>query len=344
AFCMPVGQELGALLQQPELGPGQKQQVALLLDRLGVFLRYVHIEGNEPAELLTARIINDSWPLVAVALQRLAADPLVSEGVAKFVRVLVEFYAGVLRPVAAQVVDAVVQAFQQTGLSAYLWLARRILAASASLAAEESDALQLVAAMVGRLSEAALALFRQTPFSDVPETCEDYFRLVERALETAPGYVISLPSFEFIFQAAVAALDVNHLHAQLAVIRAWIQLLGPTKRHIRMAHDKRAPLPQLAGPAASSAPPSPRRQQRRPAGPDAYPVQQVLDLCVKHGFDLTLKLMRGMMQQLDRETVAEAADVFASLAAIVSDGPAAVRAQFDSPPAPTMYEWAQAVL
>ncbi|KAJ2682992.1 Nuclear import receptor, partial [Coemansia spiralis] len=264
--------------------------------------------------------------------------------VAKFVRVLVEFYASVLRPVAAQVVDAVVQAFRQTGFSVYLWLARRILAVSGSLAAEESDALQLVAGMVGQLSEAVLALFQQTSFSDAPEICEDYFRLVERAVETAPGYVINLPSFEFIFQAAVAALDVNHFHAQLAVIRAWHQILGPTKRHIRMAHDKRSPLPQLTSPVASSAPPSPRRQLRRPSGPDAYPVQQIVDLCAKHGFDLAVKLMRGMMQQLDRETVSEAADVYASLAAIVSDGPAAVRAQFDSPPAPTMYEWTQAVL
>ncbi|KAJ1731018.1 Nuclear import receptor [Coemansia biformis] len=344
AFCMPIGQELGALLQQRDLADGHKKQVALLLDRFGVFLRYVHIEGNEPAELLTARIINDSWPLVSAALQRLAADALVSEGVSKFVRVLVEFYAGVLRPIVAQVIDAVVQAFQQTGLSVYLWVARRILSVSGSLASEESVALQLVAGMVERLSEAALALFQQTRFSDIPETCEDYFRLVERAVETAPGYVINLPSFGFIFQAAAAALEVNHFHAQMAVIRAWQQMLGPTKRHIRMAHDQRSPLQQLAGPAASSAPPSPRRQQRRAGGPDAYPVHRIVELCAEHGFSLTVKLMHGMMQHFGREAVAEAADVFASLAAIVSDGPAAVQAQFDSPPAATMYEWVQAVL
>ncbi|KAJ2776621.1 Nuclear import receptor [Coemansia javaensis] len=350
SFCMPVGQELGALLQLPELGDAQKQKIALLLHRLCEFLRYVSVEDNEPAEQLLARLVAESWTLVGAALQRLAADPLVSEGAVRFVRVLVDFYVAVLRPMAPQVVEAVVQAFRQTGLGAYLWAARRIVAVAHGLAANEAASLQLVAGMVEQLSESALALFQRTPFSDVPDTTEDYFRLLERAVEAAPGYVVSLPSFGVIFQAAVAALEVNQFRAQMAVVRAWQQLLGPAKRHIVMARDRRAPL-QLAAadaaaqpPLSASAPPSPRRPVRRSAAPDAYPVEQVVRLCADHGFDLAAKLVHGLMQRFDREVVSEAADVFASLAAIASDGPAVAAAQFDRPPAPTMYEWMQALL
>ncbi|KAJ2345445.1 Nuclear import receptor, partial [Coemansia sp. RSA 2618] len=147
AFCMPVGRELGALLQQPALDANAGRSVALLLDRLGAFLRYVHVAENEPAAELTARIVGESWPLAQLALQRAPGDAHVSESAAKFVRVLVEFYAGVLRSAAPQIVDAVVQAFQQSGLDVYLWLARRIVGAGPALAADESAALQLASAM-----------------------------------------------------------------------------------------------------------------------------------------------------------------------------------------------------
>ncbi|KAJ2160910.1 Nuclear import receptor [Coemansia sp. RSA 552] len=353
SFCMPVGQELGVLLQRQALGDADKRQISLLLDRLGVFLRYVQVEGNEPAEQLTARIINEAWPLVNAALQRLAADALVSESVGKFIRILVEYYAGVLRPVIVQVVDAVAQAFQQTGLSVYLWLGRRILNVSGGLTAEESDSLQLVTGMVERLSEATLSQFQSVAFSEIPELTEDYFRLVERAVEVAPGYIVTMPSFGVIFQAAIAALEVNHFHAQMSVLLAWAQILGPTKRHIRLALDRRSPLhlpmPSSSGGNSnppSSAPPSPRRQPPARHGPsqDTYPIGPIVNLCVEHGLELTVKLLRGMMQQLDREAVAEAADVFASLTAVVSDGPAVVKGQYDSPAAATMCEWAQAVL
>ncbi|KAJ2077989.1 Nuclear import receptor [Coemansia sp. RSA 988] len=347
AFCMPVGQELGALLQQqpqqqqipqPELSEATRQQIALLLDRLGVFLRYVHVEENESAELLISRIISEAWPLANTALQRLPADSRVSESIAKFIRVLVEFYAGVLRPFASQITDAVVAAFRQSGLGVYLWVARRILNVSHTLATEESVSLQIATTMVAQLSDAALSVFQTTSFSDIPETTEDYFRLIERAMETAPGYMVAMPSFPFVFQAAVAALDVNHLHAQMAVLYAWSQILGPTNRHIRMAQDRRSPTT-----TSSSVPPSPHRPQR-PTQHDNCPIEQITELCVKDGFDLAGKLMHGLLRHFDRETVSEAVEVFVALTVIVSDGPNVAKAQFGIPPLPTMYEWVQAML
>ncbi|KAJ2557907.1 Nuclear import receptor [Coemansia sp. RSA 1933] len=355
AFCMPVGQELGVLLQKPSFEDSDKQRASLLLDRLAVFLRFLYVENNEPAEMLLARIINESWPLVSVSLQRLGSETLVSESVAKFVRVLVEFYPNVLRPIVPQVIDATVAAFQQTGLGIYLWLGRRILNVHHSLAADESASLQLVTQMVEKMSEAALALFQGTQFSDVPETTEDYFRLVERAVETAPGYVINLPTFPYIFQAAIAALEVNQFHAQMSVIHAWSQIFGPTKRHIRMMHSSRsttlaassgaqgAPLSSSSAVLGNSQG-SAKTQHHRNIRLDTYPVDQVVDLCAKHGFDLSVKLLSGLMRQFDREAVSEAADVFASLTAIVSEGPLVVKAQFDAPPLATMCEWVQAIL
>ncbi|KAJ1664856.1 Nuclear import receptor [Coemansia sp. RSA 1646] len=356
SFCMPVGQELGALLQKPEFGESEKQRISLLLDRLGVFLRFLYVENNEPAEMLLSRIINESWPLVNLTLQRLGSDTLVSESVAKFVRVLVEFYPNVLRPIVPQVVDAAVAGFQQTGLGIYLWLGRRILNVHHNLAAEESISLQLVTQMVEKMSEAALALFQGTQFSDIPETTEDYFRLVERAVETAPGYIINMLTFPYVFQAAIAALEVNQFHAQLSVINAWSQILNPTKRHIRMMHSSRSTTQIASSPAgAQGAPPpsavagsspasSSRTQHHRNIRLDTYPVEQIVDLCVKHGFDLSVKLLYGLMRQFDREAVSDAADVLTSLTAIVSEGPLVTKAQFDAPPLPTMCEWVQAIL
>ncbi|KAI9502275.1 armadillo-type protein [Coemansia spiralis] len=360
SFCMPVGQELGTLLQKAELDERDRQRVSLLLDRLGVFLRYLYIENNEPAEALLSRIINESWPLVSAALQRLGADSLVSESAAKFIRVLVEFYPGVLRPIITQVVDTIVVAFQQTGLSVYLWLGRRILNVNHNLANEESASLQLVTRMVEKMSEAALALFQGTQFSDILETTEDYFRLVERAVETAPGYIINMPSFPFVFQAAIAALDVNQYHAQISVIHAWSQILSPTKRHVRLMRTNRSTSQIALSPATQGhVPASPstagsnsaslsriQQQQHHPHNIrlDTYPVEQVVDLCVKHGFDLTVKLIWGLMQQFNREAVSDAAEVLASLTAVVSEGPLVVKAQFDNPPLATMCEWVQAMM
>ncbi|KAJ2615364.1 Nuclear import receptor [Coemansia sp. RSA 1365] len=346
AFCMPVGQELGVLLQQqsqqqasqPELSEAARQQIALLLDRLGVFLRYVNVEGNESAEMLISRIISEAWPLANTALQRMPADPRVSESIAKFIRVLVEFYTGVLRTFASQITDAVVNAFRQSGLSVYLWVARRILNVSHALAAEESVSLQIVTTTVAQLSDAALSVFQTTSFSDIPETTEDYFRLIERAMETAPGYMVAMPSYPFVFQAAIAALDVNHFHAQMAVLYAWSQILGPTNRHIRMAQDRRSPIT-----ASSSAPASPRRAQHN-VQQESYPIEQITELCVKDGFDLAGKLLHGLLRHFDRETVSEAVEVFVALTVIVSDGPNVAKAQLSKPPLPTMYEWVQAML
>ncbi|KAJ2817113.1 Nuclear import receptor [Coemansia sp. 'formosensis'] len=348
AFCLPVGQELGVLLQRSELTSGEKQKTILLFERMGVFLRFMHVEDNEPAEILLSRIINESWSLVSSALQRYAADPPVAESVAKFVRVLVEYYPNILRPIVVQVIDAVVNSFQRTGQGTYLWLARRILNVYQSLGVDESASLQLVTSMVERLSEAALALFQNTPFSDIPETTEDYFNLVERALETAPGYIISIPTFPYIVQAAVAALEVNHFHAQMSVIYMWTQILNPTKRHIRLMRENRSALQATPASPASRAPPaspaSPLRQRRRSVRPDTYPVEHIVELCSKHGFDLTVKLMHGLMRNFDHEAVSAAADALASLTAVVSDGPAVAKAQYDSPPLATMCEWEQAML
>ncbi|KAJ1962199.1 Nuclear import receptor [Dipsacomyces acuminosporus] len=358
SFCLPVGQKVGAILQLPQFGDGERQQLALSLDRLGVFLRFVNIDDNSSADALTARIINESWPLVNTAIQRFAGDAVISESISKFVRVIVEFYPQVLRPIVDQIVDAVVLAFQKTGLSAYLWLARRILSVSQSLANDEPESLQLVTRMIERLSEAALALFQRTQFSDVPDTTEDYFRLIERAIETAPGYIITMPTFPYVFQAAIAALEVNQFHAQMAVVHTWTQILNPTKRHIRLMQENRSAAQNTSGspgsgsqanPASLSASssvhfPSPMRSRRRSARSDTYPVEKVVELCAKHGFELTVKIMRGVMQLFDREAVSEAADLFASLVIIVSDGPAAVSGQFDNPPLPTMVEWEQAML
>ncbi|KAJ1932840.1 Nuclear import receptor, partial [Linderina pennispora] len=120
SFCLPVGNQLAAMLQAPELSENERRQVSLLLDRLGVFLRYVHIDDNETAEAWTGKIIADSWQVLSVAFQRFGGDAYISESICKFVRVLVEFYPTVVRPVIGQIVDAVVQAFQQTASTAYL--------------------------------------------------------------------------------------------------------------------------------------------------------------------------------------------------------------------------------
>ncbi|KAJ2860489.1 Nuclear import receptor [Coemansia aciculifera] len=348
AFCLPIGQELGVLLQRSELTSGEKQKTILLFERMGVFLRFMHVEDNEPAEILLSRIINESWSLVSTALQRYAADPLVAESVAKFVRVLVEYYPNILRPIVVQVIDAVVNSFQRTGQGTYLWLARRILNVYQSLGVDESASLQLVTNMVERLSEAALALFQSTPFSDIPETTEDYFNLIERAVETAPGYIIGMATFPYIVQAAVAALEVNQYHAQMSVIYMWTQILNPTKRHVRLMRENRSALQVTPASPAGRAPPtspaSPLRQRRRSVRPDTYPVEHVVELCSKHGFDLTVKLMHGLMRNFDHEVVPAAADALASLTAIVSDGPAVAKAQYDSPPLATMCEWEQAML
>ncbi|KAJ2538294.1 Nuclear import receptor [Coemansia sp. RSA 1853] len=310
AFCMPVGRELGALLQQT---PIDTRAVALLLDRLGAFLRYVHIDDNDAASQLMARIVGDAWPLAQAALERVGGDSHVSESAAKFVRVLVEFYSSVLRLVAPQIIDAVVLAFQQTGLDVYLWLARRIVSVGHTLAADETSSLQLTSSLVTRLCDSALVLFRTTPFSDVPETTEEFFRLLERAVEAAPAFIIQSPSFALVFGASVAALDVNHFHAQSAVLRAWAQILSPTRRHIRMMRD---------------------------ATHTSYPVATIVELCTEHGLALCAKLLLGLLRTFDRELVPEAADVFASLAAVASDGPAAAAARSEAP----FVEWVQAVL
>ncbi|KAJ2726460.1 Nuclear import receptor [Coemansia sp. Benny D115] len=353
SFCLPIGQMLTALLQTPEPGERERHQIALLLDRLGVFLRFMYIKDNEPAETLTARIIGDSWPLMSVVLQRFASDPLISESVCKFMRILIEFYTVIMRPIVAQLVDSVVSAFQLTGMGVYLWLARRIVKISRSLSMDESASLQLAISMVERMSEAALALFRGTSFSDIPETTEEYFKLIEKAAEVVPTYLLTSSSFPFVFQAAIAALEVNQYHAQLAVVLAWNQILGPTKRHLRLIQDSRTlhssqGINSSGRGNSSASPASPLRSQRRRGsvgrGESAYPVEQVVELCVKHGFELTVKLLYGIMHRFDREVVGEAIDVFSLLAAIVSDGPNIVKAQFENPPLPTMYEWVQAML
>ncbi|KAJ2233203.1 Nuclear import receptor [Coemansia sp. RSA 485] len=321
AFCLPVARELDALLQRAEASERDGAQVALLLDRLGVFLRFVHVDGNAPAEDLVSRIVVQTWPLVAAVLHRFAADAQVAESACKFLRVAAEFYGAVLRPEIGQVVDAVVNAFRATGLGVYLWLARRIIGVSSTLASDNAAALQLIATIVERMSEAALSLFAASSFSDAPETTEDYFRLVERAVEMAPGYVLNTSMFPLVFQAAAAALDVNHFHAQLAVLRAWAQVLGPTRRHLRLIRDSSSD-----------------------SHYDAYPVNRVVDMCAAHGLDVAARLLLGMMHRFDRENVTDAAEVFVSLTVIASDGPCIIAAQFENPPLPTMCEWAQTAL
>lgn len=355
SFCMPIGQEMDNLLQQQQppsdLGEQGRQQMALLFDRAGVFLRYVMVEDNESAEALVDRFITEIWPLVNTAIQRFAADPLISESASKFVRILVEYYPNVLRPMVTQIIDTVVAAFQATGLGVYLWLARRMFGASQSLASDEGAAMQLATNMVERLSEAALSLFQQTSsFSDIPETTEDYFRLIERAVETAPGYIINIPSFPYIAQAAVAALDINHFHAQMAVLHVWAQILNPAKRHLRLVRENRSTsqmMPTIGGDhhtSANGTTGTVQRQRRRSLRLNTYPVTQVVDLCTRCGLDLAAKLLCGVLRSFDREAVSEGAEIFASLAAIVSDGPEIVKGQFDSQPLLVICEWSQSTL
>ncbi|KAJ1742982.1 Nuclear import receptor [Coemansia sp. RSA 1086] len=316
AFSVPLGSELGTLVQGA-LDNAACSRAALLLDRLGAFLRYV--DAPDSAADLVARIVADAWPLAHALLHRVPADTHVSESASKFVRVLVEFYSSALRGVVPQVCDAVAVAFEQTGLDVYLWLARRIVAVAPSLAVDETAALQLAATLMDRLSAAALPRFEHS-FSEAPDTTEEFFRLLQRALEQAPSIVAATPTFPAVFRAAIAALTVNSLHAQLAVLRAWVQMLAPARRHIRL------------------------RLDHTRASPDAYPLPTIVSLCAENGFELARALLLGLLGAFDREVSPEAADALASLAAVAADGPNVVSGQSDALPSSAICDWAAAIL
>ncbi|KAJ2781132.1 Nuclear import receptor [Coemansia interrupta] len=298
-------------------------QVALVLDRMGVFLRFVHAEDGHVRGLLDA-LAADLVPRALAAVRR-PADASVAESACRLMRVAFEFHgeAAGVRALAEPVVDACARAFAQTGLAVHLWLGRRMLGAAGVLAPDVAP--QLVASIAQQMVQAALARFAAHPLAAEPEAAEDLFLLAERAVERAPAHVLPAAWFAPMLLAAVDALDpaqqvLVHVHAHAALLALWLQVLGPARRHVRRMHDSADP------------------------GTAGYPVGCVVDLVRMHGGRLVAHVLLGMLATRDRENSRDAADVLAAVCAVAADGPAVVAGCFDALPDRAPCEWAAAAL
>ncbi|KAJ1725798.1 Nuclear import receptor [Coemansia erecta] len=325
--CRPALAELDAALAQPLPQP----QVAHVLDRMGVFLRFVHAEDAGVRGMLDG-LAADLVPRALAAVQQqqqqqpAAAAAQVAESACRLMRVAFEFHAESARVQALvePVVAACAQAFGATGLAVHLWLGRRILGAAGLLA--PAVAPQMAASVAQHMVQAALARFARRPLAAEPEAAEDLFRLAERAVERAPAHVLPAAWFAPMLMLALEALDpaqqvLVHVHAHAALLALWLQVLGPARRHVRRMHD-----------AAD-------------AGAAGYPVGFVVDLVGAHGARLVAHVLLGLLAARDRENSRDAAELLAAVCAVAADGPAVVAARFDQPPAAAVpCGWAAAAL
>ncbi|KAI8369742.1 armadillo-type protein [Blakeslea trispora] len=222
-FCLPVAQELHSLVSKEKqtLSPDDYVKIGDLLEQINVFfdiIRPENIPVGQSHPCVT--FISELWPVLDSTLTQLGGLDTVSEPLCKCFNSFMLSYGPHFIPFLPQLMERIVNAFNLTGLSCYLWVALKLVR---EFAREEGQ--RPCFEFVQQLSQVLFVKLQTQQVNDMPDVIEEYFRLVVAFMDQAPLLLVNDPLFATVFQANIASLAVNESHALEAVLKFNSRLL-----------------------------------------------------------------------------------------------------------------------
>ncbi|CAG8533786.1 12478_t:CDS:2 [Acaulospora morrowiae] len=168
-------------------------------------------------------IIQELWPVFDVLFRNFGVDPQLSESLCKCFKCCVVHYPNDFQQLLPELMDRLIAAFDQTGLSCYLWVAGKCVRIHSS--GEGTEATLTLLRFVERLSVTMFRILSEKKPDDIPDVVEDYFRVNIEFLECAPLTLSHSALFPSILQAGLTCLAIEQQDALHAVILFFSKLL-----------------------------------------------------------------------------------------------------------------------
>ncbi|KAJ3021462.1 Nuclear import receptor [Thoreauomyces humboldtii] len=232
-FCHPLAQRLHeiALMGKPKTEIAEVaavKEIIKLLNQLGTLLKH----STPQVDTLNANthpsiaVIAEIWPAIDQVVTLYAPfAPKVSEFYARLCSGSMAAYKHTLLPVLSPMMTKVVDLFNQTGQSCFLWASWRCVREYGS---DDTEIGRVVFGLVETLTTSVFQLISTNvgQLDSIPDVIEDYFKLVAELLEQSPTLFCQSPLLPSFFACASACLPVQQPDALHAVIAFLKELIG----------------------------------------------------------------------------------------------------------------------
>ncbi|KAJ1974348.1 Nuclear import receptor [Dimargaris xerosporica] len=299
-FCANFLERLAELANRgTALNDAEQQEIAVILERVSTFLSVV---GDERGPNEFGQLLLQIWPVVQTVAGVYYSHSAVSESLCRFVRCCVGPFGDTFEPHFSELVQLLGGCFQRSGLSCYLWVAKKVLVRYAARG-------PLRPALVGMLERLTSGLFevikaKNGQCGQIPDVVEDYYCLLIAGLTSdLLEPLLRTTWLGSVVAYSISAFAVNERHALHALFGFYFQLLT-------LATDFYPPHAQH------------HQQTQRPRLPngDTLPSEAVAALVLAfrdHGSTLTTTWMRGLMSEFQPGFLSDAANCQALLAQLL---------------------------
>ncbi|KAG9299539.1 hypothetical protein G9A89_020710 [Geosiphon pyriformis] len=309
-FCLPIAQRLAEIAN---LGTAATEtnirEACEKTDQLTITFRVIADRRNEnkSQQIISTgqvhpciSVIQEMWPVFDQLLAHFSGHPHLSEAISKCFKNCVVSYSDEFRPLLPALMDRLVNAFDQTGLSCYLWVATKCV--REYIDGEGSEATLTLLAFVERLSVTMFRVLAKKKFVDIPDVIEDYFRLNNAFVECAPATFVQSSILTPIFQAGLQSLVLQQQDALYAVLIFFSRLLtyGVSLGEVK---------PSTSTPSVSSA---------RSQSVNSNANRITLEVLIRQlGLELVNRMLDGLLNTFSRDIQVDVDNIFKSLAKIL---------------------------
>lgn len=191
-----------------------------ILEQISVFFDVIQpkVELGQPHPCVT--FISELWPVLDITLTHFGDVPTVTEPLCKCFNSFIRSYGAHFIPLLPQLMDRIVNAFEATGQSCYLWVSFKLVR---EYALDKGDSAAPCFQLVQRLSQSMFSKLQKV--DDIPDVIEEYYRMMTAYLDKAPLLLVQDEMLNTVFQAGLVSLTIHEKHALGAVLVFFTNLL-----------------------------------------------------------------------------------------------------------------------
>jgi transportin-3 len=194
------------------------------LEQISVFFDVIQLKIELGQAHPCVTFIGELWPVLDITLTNFGDLSTVTEPLCKCFNSFIRSYGPHFIPLLPQLMERLVNAFEATGQSCYLWVSFKLVR---EYALDKGDSAAPCFQLVQRLSQ---SMFRKLQkVDDIPDVIEEYFRMMTAYLDKAPLLLVQDELLQTVFQAGIVSLSIHEPHALSAVLIFFTRLLDHTE-------------------------------------------------------------------------------------------------------------------
>ncbi|KAJ1927777.1 Nuclear import receptor [Tieghemiomyces parasiticus] len=222
-FCEPSLVRLAALAERGAgLSPTELTDLTDALERVTTFLTVTGEEGCvDEVQSLVAQV----WPVVEKAVAAHVAYAPLGEVAARFFTCCTGPYGGSFVSQVPALARLLVECFQRSQLSCYLWVAKKLTVRYA----RPGDLIPTLLRLLGDLVPTFFAVVEARGCVEIPDVVEEFACLVAASLKEFPTRVYEAPWFGQLVGALLPLFAVGEPYALTALFRVFLTLLDTAR-------------------------------------------------------------------------------------------------------------------